>query len=373
MFERNSMARTAVRIPYLLFGLIGACDSGTASDESTREEQGEPGLTDAGSPMGNSDAPMPSRPDNPNAPATDPSDTPEASTTEPGPVCAQGETRQCVGRGACEGGQFCSEGGLWGECECGSGPTPPEPVASQGGDAGMSTVGPPANGGAGPSTPGAGGTGGVFSFPDAGVAGGPAGSGGFGGVPPEDVVGTPEYLREHYGVIGLRDRYLFAEGLQWAVSASPNSIPLHAPGDSLTVLEPRQGQFRSETLPCFRAEGPGMEEVVREDGGTHYLAILLFYEDLRVPINDAFAFRVEGLLPEQSLVAQLNFWQWNGDVTEYTLISVEDGTSQNFTEFPPPSGMPSLTPAEDAGAEIFTLFALGPGPFDFCVTELFVK
>jgi hypothetical protein len=34
--------------------------------------------------------------------------------------CAQGETRACVGPGACPGGQLCVADGTWGVCDCGA-------------------------------------------------------------------------------------------------------------------------------------------------------------------------------------------------------------------------------------------------------------
>lgn len=37
-------------------------------------------------------------------------------------VCEPGETRACVGPGACEGGQQCSRDGEWGACDCGDAP-----------------------------------------------------------------------------------------------------------------------------------------------------------------------------------------------------------------------------------------------------------
>lgn len=41
-------------------------------------------------------------------------------TEEPSPPhCEQGDTRECVGPGACKGGQICDERGLWKPCQCG--------------------------------------------------------------------------------------------------------------------------------------------------------------------------------------------------------------------------------------------------------------
>ena len=43
-----------------------------------------------------------------------------STETVDGEVCSPGETRSCVGPGACEGGQQCeSDGAAWGECDCG--------------------------------------------------------------------------------------------------------------------------------------------------------------------------------------------------------------------------------------------------------------
>ncbi|GMV17831.1 MAG: hypothetical protein HS104_30350 [Polyangiaceae bacterium] len=65
-------------------------------------------------------------------------------------TCAPGDTRVCVGPGACQGGQTCSASGEWDACDCGSG------GSGSGGSGGA--------GGAG----GSGGTGTGGSAPDAG-------------------------------------------------------------------------------------------------------------------------------------------------------------------------------------------------------------
>jgi hypothetical protein len=38
--------------------------------------------------------------------------------------CRAGDTRTCVGQGACAGGQLCGSNGAWGSCECAGTPTP---------------------------------------------------------------------------------------------------------------------------------------------------------------------------------------------------------------------------------------------------------
>ena len=51
--------------------------------------------------------------------------------------CAAGETRTCVGPGACPGGQLCSAEGTWGTCDCGgldAGDGGPRPDGSAQGD-----------------------------------------------------------------------------------------------------------------------------------------------------------------------------------------------------------------------------------------------
>lgn len=61
------------------------------------------------------------------APKAAPSAAPAAATA---PACSRGETRECVGPGACKGGQAClPDGSGFGECDCG--PVVPAPSASE--------------------------------------------------------------------------------------------------------------------------------------------------------------------------------------------------------------------------------------------------
>lgn len=74
-------------------------------------------------------------------------------------ACQPGDTRQCVGPGACDGGQACDASGQWSACDCGSA------TAGEGGtsgSAGSSQVGGEsgAPGGSGSSLGGEGGAGG---------------------------------------------------------------------------------------------------------------------------------------------------------------------------------------------------------------------
>lgn len=48
---------------------------------------------------------------------TDPSTSTAAQGGQPADNCAEGDTRECVGKGACRGGQYCENDG-WGSCEC---------------------------------------------------------------------------------------------------------------------------------------------------------------------------------------------------------------------------------------------------------------
>lgn len=51
-----------------------------------------------------------------------------ARAGEGAPGCSQGDTRECVGPGACEGGQTCGDDGKWEACDCGDeegGPSEP--------------------------------------------------------------------------------------------------------------------------------------------------------------------------------------------------------------------------------------------------------
>ena len=77
--------------------------------------------------------------------------------------CQAGDTRACVGPGACAGGQACDNNGRWTTCDCGSGGTAEvgSSGATSGGNGGTSGT----SGGAGPG----GGSGGVLGI--SGVAG----------------------------------------------------------------------------------------------------------------------------------------------------------------------------------------------------------
>lgn len=47
------------------------------------------------------------------------------SSAAPAPACSPGETRTCVGAGACKGGQAClADGKAFGPCDCGPSPPP---------------------------------------------------------------------------------------------------------------------------------------------------------------------------------------------------------------------------------------------------------
>ncbi len=78
-------------------------------------------------------------------------------------TCTPGDTRTCVGPGACNGGQVCGSDGNWGTCDCGGG-----------GSGGSAGVGGSAAGASGATVDGS---------ADTGIAGtaGTAGSGGLGG------------------------------------------------------------------------------------------------------------------------------------------------------------------------------------------------
>jgi len=57
--------------------------------------------------------------------------------------CAEGDTRQCIGPGACSGGQACGEDGRWGSCDCGAAGQSGDPsrAGSGGGSAGAAVAG----------------------------------------------------------------------------------------------------------------------------------------------------------------------------------------------------------------------------------------
>ena len=74
------------------------------------------------------------------------------SSTGGAGMCTAGDTRACVGPGACQGGQLCGPDGSWGSCDCGAGGT---------GGAGGGTGGSGGASGAGGGTGGSGGASGA--------------------------------------------------------------------------------------------------------------------------------------------------------------------------------------------------------------------
>ena len=95
-------------------------------------------------------------------------------------TCTPGDTRTCVGPGACNGGQVCGSDGNWGGCDCGGG---------TGGNAGYAGQTSGGSGGAAPDGGGAsggqGGTAGVAGGGGSGATtGGAAGSAGASGDDP---------------------------------------------------------------------------------------------------------------------------------------------------------------------------------------------
>jgi hypothetical protein len=84
--------------------------------------------------------------------------------------CAAGDTRQCVGRGACPGGQVCDSNGQWSACDCGG-----QAGGDQGGASAAGSGGAPLAGSSGSATGGAGESG-IVGTP--GAAGDAASGGG---------------------------------------------------------------------------------------------------------------------------------------------------------------------------------------------------
>lgn len=99
----------------------------------------------------------------------------ETSSSEDG--CEPQSTRECVGPGACKGGQSCDADRKWSACNCGTGGTGGTSGAS--GSGGSGGGGAPGGGGTGGT---AGGTGGI-SGGTGGVSGGTGGMSGAGGTP----------------------------------------------------------------------------------------------------------------------------------------------------------------------------------------------
>lgn len=86
-------------------------------------------------------------------------------------ACSPGETRTCVGPGACQGGQTCEQSGTWSTCDCGAGGS-----GGSGGSGG--TAGSPSGGGGTPT----GGSGGVAGTDGSAGSGATGGTGGAAGV-----------------------------------------------------------------------------------------------------------------------------------------------------------------------------------------------
>jgi hypothetical protein len=93
---------------------------------------------------------------NGDTPGRDRTEPTAAALPEPSTICAQGETRECIGAGACKGGQACGAEGVWSACDCGE-------LSEQPGVAG----GPSEGGAQGNPRPDAEpGSGGVAAFPE---------------------------------------------------------------------------------------------------------------------------------------------------------------------------------------------------------------
>jgi hypothetical protein len=101
------------------------------------------------------------------------SDTPgpnSGGSAGSGSVCAVGDTRTCVGPGACDGGQVCLPGGSWATCDCGQG--------GQGGEPAIGTTAGTSNGGGGGAGLSAGGTTGSAAMSAGGLSGESGATGG---------------------------------------------------------------------------------------------------------------------------------------------------------------------------------------------------
>jgi hypothetical protein len=79
----------------------------------------DPGKTDDAAETRAGDASIPHPP-----PVKDSTDASQPTNL---PDCDEGATRQCVGAGACAGGQYCADG-EWSRCDCGEGDAPTDDV-----------------------------------------------------------------------------------------------------------------------------------------------------------------------------------------------------------------------------------------------------
>ncbi len=93
---------------------VGPARDDTASANDDGGSDGESGTASGDQASSDADSGSDGTPTS----ATDPAES-AAAEGAPKAVCEQGETRECVGPGACAGGQICGVDGLWGACDCG--------------------------------------------------------------------------------------------------------------------------------------------------------------------------------------------------------------------------------------------------------------
>lgn len=137
-------------------------------------------------------------------------------------TCSPGDTRSCVGPGACTGGQTCGSDGSWGACDCGA--------SGSGGSGGGS--------GSGTGGSGAGGSGGATQK-DGGGTGGTAGDASADAGPPDDPCPSQ--------TIGLNCSYSCGGPTKDCTSPTVEAItcqdPSTSPGDSFPIFYPTQFPF----------------------------------------------------------------------------------------------------------------------------------
>jgi len=163
-------------------------------------------------------------------------------------VCEPGETQECVGPGACRGGQVCARDGAgWGACDCGE---------ATGGASGAIRTGGAANSGGAAGSP-------VGSSGAAGAAsGGTAGAGGGGAFVPCDVGDGTVTLRVIYRDF-TAEHPDFEPAVSGVETATPGLVGAELGEDGLPVLVSTDPTITSaETFAQWFTDVPGVNGTI---------------------------------------------------------------------------------------------------------------
>jgi hypothetical protein len=202
------------------------------------------------------------------------------SSNESTGVCSPGDTRECLGPGACQGAQFCGADGAWGACDCGAnGAGGGVPGGSGSDPSGGTDAGGDSTGG---TDPGDGG-----SSQQAGTGGGGTETGGAGGSTPTAAVGVLGQSCSPAGALACagnfqQQRLVCGDSGQWEENGT-------CAGDEVcdTQLGATAGTCQSQDPACLGQE-PGVrlciDNSVYECGPDNIRTILI--STCSVPCED---------------------------------------------------------------------------------------